>query len=288
VLLSDKEVGMTTEVVEEAALVRLAPVERTWVDAKASFAAYDIERAEAVPGFAPVGGGVKVTVTGSAHDRRGRLSKVSPEVVEMLLHLQRKIEAHAAEMALVHPDPDPDASCLLLSYGITARAAREAVGVLRKEGFPISFLQIQTLFPVPAEALHCAAAGIRTVFVAEENLGGQYRTVLAPLLTGKRVLGINKIGSMISPGEIVHAIRGAGGTIPRGDWPHAQSPVEAVRPSTSLRAVPSALLRDAERSRSVSDSRTGEPWRGGSPFDSAQGRERQPNRRTAPTKKAGG
>jgi 2-oxoglutarate ferredoxin oxidoreductase subunit alpha len=210
VLLSDKEVGMTTEVVEEAALARPSPVERTQVDAKASFAAYDIERPEKIPAFAPVGGGVKVTVTGSAHDRRGRLRKVSPEVVGCLLHLQRKIEAHAAEMAFVRPDLDPDASCLLLSYGITARAARAAVSELRKEGFPISFLQIQTLFPVPAEALHWASAGIRTVFVAEENLGGQYRTVLAPLLTGKRLLGINKIGGMISPDEIACAIRGAG------------------------------------------------------------------------------
>ena len=210
VLLSDKEVGMTTEAVEEAALARLATVERTGVGAKAPFAAYDIERPEEVPAFAPVGGEVKVTVTGSAHDRRGRLRKVSPEVVEILVHLQRKIEAHATEMALVRPDLEPDASSLLLSYGITARAAREAVGVLRKEGFPISFLQIQTLFPVPTEALNWASAGIRTVFVAEENLGGQYRTVLAPLLAGKQVLGINKIGSMITPGEIARAIRGAG------------------------------------------------------------------------------
>src|SRR5208337_3787730 len=124
------------------------------------------------------------------------------------------------------PDLDPEASCLLISYGITARAAREAVGVLRKDGSPISFLQIQTLFPVPAEALNRASAGIRTVFVAEENLSGQYRTVLAPLLAGKQVLGINKIGGMISPGEIVRAVRRAGGTIPRRDWPDAYSPDE--------------------------------------------------------------
>ena len=148
----------------------------------------------------------------------------------MLVHLQRKIEAHAAEMALVRSDLDPDASCLLISYGITARAAREAVGVLRKEGFPISFLQIQTLFPVPVEALQQAAAGVRTVFVAEENHTGQYRTVLAPFLMGKRLLGINKVGSMISPGETVRAIRRAGGTIPRGDWPCDHSPDEIVRP----------------------------------------------------------
>jgi 2-oxoglutarate ferredoxin oxidoreductase subunit alpha len=230
VLLSDKEVGMTTEVVDEAALAKPAPVERTCVGATATVAAYDIDRPEDVPGFAPLGGGVKVTVTGSAHDRRGRLRKVSPEVVELLLHLQRKIEAHATEMALVRPDLDPEASSLLVSYGITARAAREAARVLRKEGFPISFLQIQTLFPVPAEALNQALAGIRTVFVAEENFAGQYRAVLAPFLTGKRVVGINKIGSMISPGEIVRAIHRAGGTIPRGDWPGAHPSDEMARP----------------------------------------------------------
>ena len=67
---------MTTEVVEEAALARLATVERSQVGAEAPFAAYDIERPDEVPAFAPVGGEVKVTVTGSAHDRRGRLRKV--------------------------------------------------------------------------------------------------------------------------------------------------------------------------------------------------------------------
>jgi len=223
VLLSDKEVGMTTEAVDEAALAKPAVVERTWGDAGASVAAYDIERVEDVPCFGPAGGEVKVTVTGSAHDHEGRLRKPSPEVVELLLHLQRKIEAHAGDMAMVRSDLDLEASCLLVSYGITARAARQAVGMLRKEGFPISFLQIQTLFPVPTEALHRAAAGIRTVFVAEENLTGQYRAVLAPLLNGRRLLGINKIGSMISPTEIVRAIRRAGGTIPRGDWPCGRS-----------------------------------------------------------------
>jgi len=230
VLLTDKEVGMTTEVVEEAALAKVAPVERTGIGAKAPFAAYQIESAESVPGFAPVGGPVKVTITGSAHDRWGRLRKVSPEVVEMLVHLQRKIEARAAEMAFVRPELDPEASSLLVSYGITTRAAREAVGVLRKEGFPISFLQVQTLFPVPVEALRRAAAGIRTVFVAEENLTGQYRTVLAPFLMGTRLLGINKVGSMISPGEIVRAICRAGGTIPRGDWPCTHSLDESIHP----------------------------------------------------------
>jgi hypothetical protein len=45
--------------------------------------------------------------------------------------------------------------------------------------------------------------------VAEENLTGQYRTVLAPLFNGRRVVGINKIGALIAPGEIIQAVRAA-------------------------------------------------------------------------------
>jgi 2-oxoglutarate ferredoxin oxidoreductase subunit alpha len=206
-VLSDKEVGMTREVVDDAVLARIAPQERPR-SIRPARAPYAFEAPEEVPVFAEVGGDVKVTATGSAHDQEGRLRKNSPEVLQVLLHLQRKIEAHAEEMALAKPDLDPDAPCLLISYGVTARAARQAVGMLRHEGYPISFLQVQTLFPVPRQALDWALANVRNVFIAEENLTGQYRAALAPCLTGKQVFGINKIGSLISPTEIVRAIQG--------------------------------------------------------------------------------
>jgi 2-oxoglutarate ferredoxin oxidoreductase subunit alpha len=207
VLLSDKEVGMTSEVVEPAALHSPPLAQRQAFPGGRPFLTYGIEYPEDVPQFAPVGGDVKVSVTGSAHDQQGRLRKPAPEVVAVLEHLERKIAAHADEMALVRPDLDPGALYLLLSYGITARAARQAVAQLRQNGTRTSFLQIQTLFPVPRRELDWALAGVHTVFVAEENLTGQYRAVLAPYLAGKRVVGINKVGSLITPTEIVRTVR---------------------------------------------------------------------------------
>jgi hypothetical protein len=50
---------------------------------------------------------------------------------------------------------------------------------------------------------------VETVFIAEENLTGQYRTALAPYLRGRRVVGINKIGALIPPTEIAAAVRSA-------------------------------------------------------------------------------
>jgi 2-oxoglutarate ferredoxin oxidoreductase subunit alpha len=211
VLLSDKEVGMTAEVVEDTALASPDVIERTHFSGGHSYVPYGFARPEEVPAFTTVGAGVKVTVTGSAHDQQGRLRKNHPEVIEVLQHLERKIEAHAAAMELARPDLDPDAPSLLISYGITARAARQAVAELRRDHLRVSFLQLQTLFPIPRSVLHWALAGVRAVFVAEENLTGQYRAVLAPYLAGKQVVGINKIGSMITPAEISQALRAAVG-----------------------------------------------------------------------------
>lgn len=207
-LLSDKEVGMTSEVVDSEALQIPSLANRKMAPAKAGYLPYSTQEPEAVPAFAVVGGEIKATVTGSAHDTQGRLRKNSPEVIDVLHRLQRKIEAHAEEMALVRPDLDPDACCLLISYGVTARASRQAVGKLRSDGMRISFLQIQSLFPIPRKWLDRAAIGVDAVFVAEENLTGQYRAALAPYLGGKRVFGINRIGSMISPSEVACAVEG--------------------------------------------------------------------------------
>jgi 2-oxoglutarate ferredoxin oxidoreductase subunit alpha len=207
-LLTDKEVGMTSEVVDEEALQIPILVNRKTAAVKADYAPYATEEPAGVPAFAAVGGEIKATVTGSAHDRQGRLRKNSPEVISVLERLQRKMDAHAEEMARVRSDLDPDARSLLVSYGVTARAARQAVSELRAQGLRVSFLQIQSLFPIPRKWLDRASAGVEAVFVAEENLTGQYRAVLAPYFSGKRILGINRIGSLISPSDIVRVVQG--------------------------------------------------------------------------------
>jgi len=209
VVLSDKEVGMTTEVVDDAQLAPPAVIERSAYQGGEPFRAYGFARSEGVPAFAAVGGETKVTVTGSAHDQQGRLRKNAPEVIEVLRHLEEKIEAQASEIELVRADLEDGARHLLISYGITARAARQAVAMLRQEGLRVSLFQPQTLFPVPRRALARALEGVQTVFVAEENLTGQYRAVLAPYLNGKRAIGINKIGAMITPSEIAQSVRAA-------------------------------------------------------------------------------
>lgn len=74
VLLSDKEVAMTYEVVDEAELPNLPVCSRPMATVH-PYRAFDFSAPHEVPPFAPLAGPRKVTLTGSAHNRDGWLRK---------------------------------------------------------------------------------------------------------------------------------------------------------------------------------------------------------------------
>ncbi|MFQ5830803.1 MAG: pyruvate flavodoxin/ferredoxin oxidoreductase [Candidatus Methylomirabilia bacterium] len=205
VLLSDKEVAMTYEAVDEAELPDL-PLWARPTPAEGPYRPFGFGALHEVPAFAPLGGPQKVTLTGSAHNKDGLLRKNDPETLEVLRHLHAKIEARALEMAMVTGDLEENAEALVISYGITSRAAREAVLRGRMMGKRLSSLGLLTLFPVPTEAIRRAAQTAKRVVVAEENLPGLYRRVLAAALPGRELVGVNKLGGMIRPGEILEVL----------------------------------------------------------------------------------
>lgn len=205
VLLSDKEVGMTYESVDLARLPSLEVWERPSARPD-GYRAVQFTRLEDVPPFAPLAGQLKVTLTGSAHNKDGWLRKNDPETLQVLHHLEQKVAARAAEMALVDADLHPEAEALVISYGITSRAAREAVRRGRAQGRRLSFLGVLTLFPVPVEAIRAAAASARRVVVAEENLTGLYRRALAAALPGLDLHGVNTVGHLLRPADILEAL----------------------------------------------------------------------------------
>jgi 2-oxoglutarate ferredoxin oxidoreductase subunit alpha len=95
---------------------------------------------------------------------------------------------------------------MVVSYGTTARTAHEAVLRARKEGMKVSWLNVLSLFPVPEKKILSSLDGVRKVIVPEENLTGQYRSVIQYLLNGREVVGVNRVGRMITPEEILSEI----------------------------------------------------------------------------------
>lgn len=205
VLLSDKEVAMTYETVDLGALPAL-PVSQRAAASGAGYRAVGFTAPEEVPPFAPLTGPLKVTLTGSAHNKDGWLRKNDPETLEVLRHLEAKVTARAADMAMVSEDLEDGADTLVVSYGISARAAREAVRRARSIGRRVSFLGLLTLFPVPEAAIRAAVGRAKRVVVVEENLSGLYRRVLGGVVPDVELMGVNKVGGMIRPSDVMQAL----------------------------------------------------------------------------------
>jgi len=208
VVLADKEVGMTMENVNYAHLTDLHAGERLAVGAERTgrVLTYDFADRPMVPAFSPVGGRVKVTATGSAHNKAGALKKNDDETLEVLYHLEEKVHGRRDGLTLVKRDFEAGAKTLVVSYGITARTVGEAVRIARGSGTKVSALNLLTLFPVPERPLLHAAESVDRVVIAEENMSGLYRSVISRYLKDKEIVGVNKVGSMITPQEIVEAI----------------------------------------------------------------------------------
>ncbi|MEJ5306508.1 MAG: transketolase C-terminal domain-containing protein [Ignavibacteria bacterium] len=210
VLLSDKEIGMTTETVDYTGLENLVIENRSTIDPEdlknKNWKMYDFENLGDIPLFAPVGGKIKVTATGSAHNKEGELKKNDPETISVLKHLEEKIQAHRDELIEYKLYEVKDAETLIISFGITGRTSLEVLRRLKNSNKKVSVLILYSLFPIPEKLLKNVSEKYKKVIIAEENLNGQYRLLIKHLFDGKEVIGVNKIGSMITPQEIMEKI----------------------------------------------------------------------------------
>ena len=210
VLLTDKEVSTTSEVVDLAALPTPEPVQRAEWQGEGEFLTYRIEELTDVPPFAPVGGPDCVAVTGSSHNQRGDLSKDSPEALALQAHLEAKVAAAEPALGRVDVDSTEPAETLVVSFGVSARACRDTVSQVRSQGVQVRFANVRTVSPLPRTALVEALAGTRRLVVVEENHSGQLRALIVASLreelSAHEVLGVNRAGRAIRPQEIVDVI----------------------------------------------------------------------------------
>ncbi|MEZ4908648.1 MAG: hypothetical protein R2771_13640 [Saprospiraceae bacterium] len=141
----------------------------------------------------------------STHNNEGLIKKNDPESMANTKRLNEKIIKHLDEYTFFDLDHQEYSEELIVSYGVSAEACKDVVITLREENKKISFLNIKTLLPVAPEILEIIN-NYKKIIVVEENLNGIYSNILFGKNTPSNVKQVNKIGSLISPSEIIKVI----------------------------------------------------------------------------------
>lgn len=206
-LASNKEIGMTRESVDLNTLKvpdiadRPAPVESS------SFLPFHVSEDRQIPYFLPIGAGVPVRQTSSTHGPDGYITTDADQISANQWRLKKKLE-DAVENFSFFEEHDENADTLVISYGVTARAARDAAVMCRRAGRPVGLLIVKTLWPVPEALIRRKAAPYRRVVVVEMNLG-QYVPEIRRVLTDRPVEFYGQMdGRLITPRKIKEVIDG--------------------------------------------------------------------------------
>lgn len=209
VLQTSKEDVMTLRSFDASSLPEIERVSHELYDGEGPYRSYE-PRGDLVPAFMPVGNGEhQVRLNASTHDMGGILQNGTPEALGNTRRLPAKLERNIEEYTFYELDEEDGADTLVLSYGVTAQAAREAVSILRAEGKKVSLLVTKTIFPVPP-AYRPILDRYRRIVIAEENLQGILRLVLFGHAGRPGISQVNEIGRVITPEEITRAVNSRG------------------------------------------------------------------------------
>lgn len=154
------------------------------------------------------GGVHRYNVTGLVHDMWG-FPTDNPQIAYGLLrHLVDKIEGHVDEITHINEFFLDDADCILISYGSAARSALHVVENRRARGERLGLLELQTIWPFPAEVIKEKCEYAKFVIVVEMNMGQIMQEVRKALDDPDKVFLANRIdGTFITPTDIRNILR---------------------------------------------------------------------------------
>jgi 2-oxoglutarate ferredoxin oxidoreductase subunit alpha len=158
--------------------------------------------------FLAFGEGANLVVTGLAHAESGRPRESDGVNLERMLRRSRdRLAADAELIARYRMHRLEDARHVVLTYGITARAARAAVDRLRAAGIRAGLLELETLWPFPERLVAELANRVEQVIVPELNLGQLVWPVRAAVAGAAPVRSLTRAdGRLFSPAEIAAAV----------------------------------------------------------------------------------
>jgi|GEM_PF-5702129 len=120
--------------------------------------------------------------------------------------LRDKLESTIDSYSYYDAVIEPDADTLIITYGVSARAARASQRQLKQKGKNVSLLILKTLWPIPDQIIRQFGKPVSRVVTVEMNLG-QYVHEIRRILPEKEVIFLGHMdGRMISPQQIQEAV----------------------------------------------------------------------------------
>lgn len=123
-----------------------------------------------------------------------------------------KYEEIKANESMAVCDYTDDADIVLVAYGSTARLAKSAVDMARKEGIKAALIRPLTLWPFPEKQIQEATKNVKNVLVVEMSMGQMVDDVKLAINCSKPVHFFGRTGGIIpKPNEILAKIKEIGG-----------------------------------------------------------------------------
>ena len=201
-LASNKEIAMTRESVDLDRLQTPPPMSREPSPGDGPYLPFDTPHGRTVPWFEPIGGRVIARQTSSTHGPDGYITTDPAVIGAINTRLMEKLSAAVSDFAHHEAWIEEEADTLVITYGVTARAARDAFFAAKQRRQPFSLLVLKTLWPVPVDLIRSYAVKIRRVVVPEMNLG-QYVREIQRVLPGLPIDFLGQMnGQLITPRQI--------------------------------------------------------------------------------------
>jgi 2-oxoglutarate ferredoxin oxidoreductase subunit alpha len=202
ILLTSKEMVMTNKSFDLSKLGEVKHVDRSTKAYKGDYKPY-LMTEDKVPPFVPVGDlDRQVRINASTHDQDGAIKKTNPDSMANTHRLKEKIDLNVDELCEYDLDTENGAEKLIVTWGISTDAARDAVNTYRKNGNKVALLTVKTLLPI-STTIYSILDSYKELLFVEENISGQLKEIIFGKRPNKMVKQVNKIGSMISPDEIL-------------------------------------------------------------------------------------
>jgi 2-oxoglutarate ferredoxin oxidoreductase subunit alpha len=158
--------------------------------------------------MASFGEGYRFHLTGLTHDEYGFPTAKKNEIVMKLEKLRLKTMRHLEELTDVRIEMMEDAHIMVVAYGSTARAARQAIRMARKKRFKVGLIQPRIIWPFPDKIIRKYLEQVDLVVVPELNQGQIIREVKRLSHRHTKIIGLNRFdGELITPRQIMDKIK---------------------------------------------------------------------------------